>query len=156
MKTLLVVAGAIALAGCAAADRGSKQNASRGPADNESAPYMIASLWGVPKCSRYGSGERLILKSGKRKDLKPALDYFLRTHDLSECWFVDIFTDEKALAEFIVETSASADSASDAAKQMLTSNYLQFTNDPSSHERWYGIPVHLPNGRWEDQITNLR
>jgi hypothetical protein len=74
----------------------------------QSAPYPVATQWAVPKCSKYGSGERLIFKGGDRKGLKPALDYFLRTHDLSECWFVDIFTDENALAEFKRETSASA------------------------------------------------
>jgi len=111
--------------------------------------------WGVPKCSKFGSGERLVLKSGARKDLRPALDYFLRTHDLSECWFVDIFTDENALAEFKRETSASADS-SDAAEQMLTSDYAQLNNNPKTNERWFGVPVQRSDGRWEDKITKLR
>jgi hypothetical protein len=119
------------------------------------APYKIATLWGLPKCSKYGSGERLILNSGARKDLKPALDYFLRTHDLSECWFVDIFTDEKALAEFKLETSSTPHS-SDAAEQMLTSNYAQLNNNSKTNERWFGLPVRLPNGRWEDKISELR
>ena len=156
-SVLLIFAGVLSLAGCSApASKADHANASSEPSNAQSAPYRIATLWSVPKCSKYGSGERLILKSGARKDLKPALDYFLRTHDLSECWFVDIFTDESALAEFKLETSESADKSSDAAEQMLTSNYAQLNNNPKTNERWFGVPVQLSNGKWEDKISKLR
>jgi hypothetical protein len=155
-SVLLIFSAVLSLAGCSApASKAGKPNVSLEASNAQSAPYRIATLWSVPKCSKYGSGERLILKSGARKDLKPALDYFLRTHDLSECWFVDIFTDENALAEFKLETSELADKSTDAAEQMLTSNYAQLNNNPKTKERWFGVPVRLSNGRWEDKISEL-
>jgi hypothetical protein len=156
LSALLIFATAVIIAGCAGpASKAGNLNALSEQSNAQAAPYRIATLWGLPKCSKFGSGERLVLKSGARKDLKPALDYFLRTHDLSECWFVDIFTDEKALAEFKREISPSAEPSSDAAEQMLTSDYVQLNNNTKTNERWYGVPVRLPNGRWEDKISKL-
>jgi hypothetical protein len=153
---LLIFAGALITAGCAGSpSKTDDANVSSEQSNAQAAPYRVATLWGLPKCSKFGSGERLVLKSGARKDLKPALDYFLRTHDLSECWFVDIFTDEKALAEFKREISPAAEHSSDAAEQMLTSDYVQLNNNTKTNERWYGVPVQLPNGRWEDKISKL-
>jgi hypothetical protein len=157
LSLLLIFACALITTGCAGpSSKADKVNVLSEQSNAQSAPYRIATLWGLPKCSKFGSGERLVLKSGARKDLKPALDYFLHTHDLSECWFVDIFTDEKALAEFKRETSPSAQPSSDAAEQMLTSDYVQLNNNTKTNERWYGVPVQLPNGRWEDKISKLR
>ena len=147
----------LAAAGCVSTSSNRTQaTAPAQPRGTQVAPYFVALEGAVPACSRFGATERLVLRSGNRKDLKPALDYFIRTHDLSECWFVDIFTNEAALAEFIAETSDSASGSSDAAKQMLTANYVQLNNNAKTHERWYGVPVQRPNGRWEDVITDLR